>query len=260
MEMLVEWIGAHKEIFVAVLGALCVAIGYWFRLRTERRQNLREALHLLLEIWHRVGVLTARSPHDSIDVLATKISERFPGITMSPGEVAATKAHFVPILLSHLRALALEDVDTLQKDYLRAVSLIARSHPVYAYRLEASARIKHRLQFLDGYLADAYAPLEQQGGTSGVVLSTMRDRLAAYVHEDQLQDIEDGLRGLALRVSLLTWIEVRLLIRKRRQLLATTPDREVGEYVDSVIVPVLSDPSVAAAMREQSRVASETSP
>lgn len=241
-----EWIEKHPELAVAILGPLFLATGYLIRVRAERHQNLREALYLLLELWHRVSILTYRTPEEVVDTFVSRLRVRVPNAVMSEGEVAATKAYFSPVLGRLLRSHALADFEGLQAAYVKVIGLVARTHPVYAYELEASSKTQKRLTFLDEYLDAAYSPLEQQGGVAAALTARLRRHVVSHVERDSATELEHALRGLAFRVGVLTSFQVHLLIRKRHRRMKESTASEIDELIDSVLKPVMSDPTVAA--------------
>ena len=250
-----NWAMQHPELTIAILSPALLALGYFYRVRVEKRSNLREALYLLLEIWHRVSVLSARSPESMIETLAERMRALYPTANISETEMQATKAHFIPILRRLIRGHALSDMEGLQDAYTKVIHLVARSHPIYAYRLESAMTVKKRFAFLDQYLDEALQPLDVQGGQASVFAAKLRERIGDHAGKDATLDLEKSLRGLAWRVSFASLVEVHRLIKKRRNLLVTDSAAEIDKLLLVILSPMITDPATSAALSPQIDVA-----
>jgi len=256
----VDWAQQHHELVIAVLSPVLLAFGYFYRARMEKRSNLREALYLLLEIWHRMSALSVRSSEGMVDAIADRIRALFPTAVISDTEMLATKAHFIPIFTKAVRGHSLADVEGLQDAYGKVVRLVARSHPVYAYRLESASRIKRRLAFLDQYLLEAFQPFDQQQNPTAVFAAKLRDQLNSYAEQDVIGDLEKSLRGLALRVSVWSFLGTHLLIKRRRRTLETDSPDDIDRILLEVFSPMLSDPNTLSTFFPSQGSASRATP
>jgi hypothetical protein len=244
----VDFLELHSALVIAILGPIFLATGYFYRAGLEKRSNLREALYLLLEIWHRISMVATRSPEALLDTLADRIRVRFPGADFSEAQLRATKAHFSPILRKLVRGSALADVEGLQEAYAKVVRLVARSHPIYAYKLESASRVRRRLAFLDQYLTEAFASLDQEGGQAGAFAAKLRECLNSHAEQDATKELQKGLRGLAWRVGAMSWLDIQLLIRRRRRELAHTSSEEIDQLFDEILLPLLEDAEISAVL------------
>lgn len=249
------WLEQHHELAIAILSPLLLAVGYLYRGRVERRANLREALYLLLEIWHRLGLVSAVDFEEMAEKLISRMRALFPGESISEVEVLVAKAHFLPILRRLIRAHALSDVEGLQDAYQKVVLLVARSHPVYAYKLESASSVKKRLAFVDQYLVEAFGSLDAQGEDASAFIAKLRERVSSHSERDAMGELEGHLRGLAWRVSLTSLIGVHRLIRRRRLTLALDSSEEFDRWITGVVTPMLNDPSTAQLFSAQALAA-----
>lgn len=238
-----NWLETYPEVSAAVVGAACVAVGYIYRARTERRENLKDALYLLLEIWHRLSILTAQSPEKLFGSLAERFHVLYPDLPFSKDQLEASKAHFIPILQRTLIATALDDFNDLQTAFKTAVQLVARSNPVYAYRIESVSSTRKRLSHIAQYLEEAFGPLEAEGGEAVNVSKKVKQCINELVQGDATKDMEEDLRGLALRISVCTYIDVILVMKRRRKLLLKGPDVDRFDEVIKKIVSELQKPN-----------------
>lgn len=246
------WIEQHHELAIAILSPLLLVLGYFYRVRVEKRANLREALFLLLEIWHRMGLAAAIASEDLVAALVARIKSHIPNATISEAEIQAAKEHFLPIVNRLLREHALSDLDGLQDAYKKVVVLVARSHPVYAYKLESASSIKKRLSFLDQYLDEAFQPVGAQVDSQSAFIGKLREQVNRHAEENVVAEMEGRLRGLAWRVSLFSLLDVHLLIGKRRRSLALDSAKELDRWLLAVMKPLMADPNTASMFAPQS--------
>jgi len=235
-----NWIDQHKEIAAAVFAILTGVVGYFYRASKERRNNLRQALYLLLEIWHRMNVLSAKSPIEMIDMMVDRISHLFPKMIISDDELQAIKLHFPPILKKILRDQVLSDVDRLYGAFVDVVRLIAQSHPIYAYKLEIASTMKSRLGFLTQYFAEAFKPLHQEGGQSNAFASILTDGIMCHAERDLAKEMEVGLRGLSIRIGIVSFFEILWLIRRRHKEI----DYKLKDQIDVYLMKISQEPEI----------------
>jgi hypothetical protein len=125
--------------------------------------------------------------------------------------------------------------------YARVVGLVARSHPVFAFRLDSSST-KKRLAFPDQYLLEALRPLDHQGSPASEFAQSLRQQLSAHAERDAVAKLEESLLGLARRVSIFSLIEVHLLIRERHKRLKCPPIEEIDRLLTELVESSLKDP------------------
>ena len=183
----------------------------------------------------------ASSWFDAIEKLVERMRALFPSATISEEEMRTMKAHFIPILQRLVQEHALMDMDGLQDAYKKVVLLVARSHPVYAYKIESASGAKKHLAFLDSYFSEAFQPTGADGGDVGALVNNMRERIDFNAKKAEVKKIESLLKGLAWRVGFTSLCEVHQLIRKRRASLALATTDELDRWLLEVFIPMLSE-------------------
>jgi hypothetical protein len=238
-----EWIYAHPDLALGIIGPILLAIGYIYRGRAERYDNRREALYLLLGIWHRMTIVSKNSFDEIFDAVFDRLRAKFPQHPMSSEELKAIKSYFTPILTRELRAKALEDFDSLHEAYAKAVKLISKSDPVLAYRLDSASSTKKRLAYLESYMTEAFKPLDQRGMEAAAFADNLREGLSTHAEKNATAEIEKSLRGLALHVSTYTYFSIYLLILRRHKKLHAVDPVRIEQLLNEVLIPALGDPS-----------------
>lgn len=232
-----DLIAAHPRIFAAVVVPLCFAIGYFYRLRREKRENLREALYILLEIWHRVTALSKVAFDKEFKVLFGEMKKHFPNENISDEQVAALKEYISPILLSNLHGMILSDYGSFEGAYLDAVKKVSKDDPILAYKVSSASKTRKCLTFMDKYLDEALSPLEEKRSIG--FSSLLKKHVQSYVKKDLIVDLENNMKSLSRRISIFAYFEVYTVIRKRRRILDNSAQEEVGKLVKEVLVPAI---------------------
>ena len=227
-----DWIEANTEVATALFAALFASLGYFYRARQEKRENLKVALYWLLEIWHRVTILSWSSYDDFYDRLILRFRQRHPHLPFSDAEAAASKAHFIPILRNSLAAHAMANFDGFQNAYNEAVQSVARSNPVYAYKIRATS-LKDRIAYLDTYFGAAFESVPNESSMSPFVKG-MRGKVDDLSYADEVLDLEIIIRGLAWRISLSTYLETHRAIHARKAKLKKIEEARLDTAIDSL--------------------------
>lgn len=235
-----SWIEDNPELTVGIAALASAAIGYYFRAWRERQENLKEALYLLAEIWHR-STVAFNLPIDAMfDALLKRLREVAPEAEFTEEQVAATRAYFRPILERATRFHAMDGIDTLYGAYEKVVHLIARTDPIFAYDLDAASTIKRRLSFLDQYLQEAFQPLDSQGGAAQEFSNNLRAAIKEKAEGEATQELEGHLRRLSRILGPKTWLLMTIRIGRRKRVLAKGPDLEkIEKLISEVLVPVV---------------------
>ncbi len=108
-------ISAYPKLSMAILSPVLLCIGYFFRLRVEKKKNLKGALYILLEIWHRLSVFYRNDFSGVYDQVFSQIQKLFPNQEIPKEMLDSTKKQFSPMLNNLSRNVALVGL----KDYAR---------------------------------------------------------------------------------------------------------------------------------------------
>lgn len=230
----------NPEISIALIGLLAALVGYFYRARTEERQNLREALYLLLEIWHRMTIVAYQDFDRFFLLFRERLLVLHPDAQFTKEQFDAAKAHFIPILQRTATGHALKDFSGLQDAYKKVVQLTARSNPVYAFRVESVSGTSKLLALIDEYLKEAFAPFDDEGGVSAQVSEQLKSTVHFAVTENMTRDLQNDLLGLAARISVWTLLDVVLVIRSRRKKLKHGPSNDdMDRIIKTLLTPQL---------------------
>lgn len=235
-----SWFSLNPEILVAIVGLIGGALGYLLRKRLESRENLKQSLYLMLEIWHRVTILGWKSHDQLFDLVIDRIKEKHGKGAISQEEIEAAKSHFIPVLRTTMVSQALEGFDNLHEAHAHVVKLVAKSDPVLAYSLESGSNTRKKLAFIDQYLEEAFQELDQQGRESAAFSAKIKNHTQAQVQKTVQLQIESDLKKLASCVSLFTCFRVRRLISKRKKMLSGVPEDGIDDFLAPIMQGVES--------------------
>lgn len=179
------WLKNNPEIAAVIIALIGTAVGYIYRARSEKRENLCEALYLLLEIWYRFSLQSKVSLSNVFESLSEKLKEISPDIIISDQDIKASHAYFGPIIQNILKTNAQEDFDGVREAYARVIKLVSKSDPIFAYRLESASSIQKRLTSLDQYFKDALSPLTEKQFITDTFSQRLQTRLEDYSRCDE---------------------------------------------------------------------------
>lgn len=191
-----------------------------------------------------MSLSSASASEDLIERMISRIRVLFPQVAPPELEIEAAKEHFLPLINKLLREHAFSDFEGLQDAYKKVIALVARSHPVYAYKLESASSIRKRLAFLDQYFAQAFQPAAGQSSSTAPLVHKLREKVGRLAEKDVLKEMEGRLLGLSWRVSIPSLLSVLLLIRKRRRSL-NVDLAELDRWLLEVFGPMLADPTIS---------------
>lgn len=238
---MLEFISSYPKLFLGVFTPALLATGYFYRARKEKNDNLKKALYILLEIWHRMAVLYRKDFDSYFDAITAEIIKKVPEEEFTEEQRKASKEYFTPILMNTVQTAAFSDIEHYQDSFDEAVKLIAINDPFFAYDIGSGGKTKIFLKTLDSYLEDALQPLENEGGDGLVLSNTLKDQLSSHASLDALSDLEKDINRLSFRVGIITYIKSFSVIRKRKERLQGFTKKEVSELVDSVLFPVIEE-------------------
>lgn len=238
---MLELLSNYPKLFLGVFTPVLLAAGYFYRSRKEKNDNLKKALYILLEIWHRMAVLYRKDFDSYFDAITDEIIKRVPEEEFTEEQRKASKEHFTPILMNTVQTAAFEDIEHYQESFDEAVKLIAINDPFFAYDIGSGGKTKKFLKILDSYLEDALQPLEDEGGDSLVLSNTLKDHMSSYASLDVISELEKDIRRLSFKVGIIAYIKSFSVIRRRKSRLQGFTEKEVHELVETVLFPAVEE-------------------
>lgn len=230
-----NWFVANPGLSAALLGIVAAIFGYFYRARSERKDNLKEALYLLLEIWHRMTMLSYNSHDQLVDSLLARFRKLYPNVTISHEQIQASKNQLVPALQRILTEQALSDFGGFQDAYKRVVRLIARSKPVYAFRLESVSGTRQVLESIDRYMNEAAPTSELMSAPSAILSNQLKRSVQDTLSSAAVFNMEKDILGLAFRISVWTWLDAARTIRRRRKRLIGLLNEAFSHEIDQFL-------------------------
>lgn len=222
----------YQNLTVGVFGTLCVAIGYLYKAQRSKKENIKSALYLLLEIWHRMTIFAKIDFEQELESFISEICKKFPKFIMSDKEKTTIKKQFSPILINMLHQIAIEGYNSLEDAFKEAVSNISKDDPVLAYKINNSSNIKGTINHIDRYLQES---IKTFGGSQGQLENLFSKKIQEMVSIDLLKNLERDVILLSRRLSLVSEFKVRRLIRKRKKKIAQTDLSEMNKWINEII-------------------------
>jgi len=240
--VIVDFLTTNDKIIAVILGSLLLVIGYFYRSLKENKKNLKVALYLLLEIWFRLSIFYKKNFDGLFDQVFKQMREEFPGQDIPQEQVEAAKQYFGPLLTQVLIENMFSDLSSLENKYADAVSLIASSSPLFAYKVAAASRTKKFLSTVDTYLTCVNGVIEKEEGLNKETFKPLNAYVTECAQLDAVKDLEMFIKGLSFRVSFITYISCLFTIRKRRNKIINEGfDKKVmKDLIINGIAPILN--------------------
>lgn len=234
-----EFISSYPKLFLGVFTPLIMGLGYFYRARKDKSENLKKALYIILEIWHRMAILYRRNCDDYFDVLIAELMKKVPEEGVTEEDYKAMKEHFTPILMKHLHKAAFSDIEHYQDSFDEAVKLISINDPFFAYHIGSGGKTKKYLDSLDCYLEDALKPFENNGGDSLAFSNTLKGHMSEHASLGILSGLEDDIKRLSYRIGVMAFIQSFFVIRKRKSRLQAIETEEISDMVNNLVLPAM---------------------
>lgn len=233
-----EFFEKYPEITIAIITLIGVCIGYIYRARKEKKENLNISLYLLLEIWHRLSVIAKVNFDQEFDELINELAKQLPEAELNEDQKSEIKKYFTPILIEKSHKTALSDFSTYTEAFDSAVLKLSKDLPFFAYRINSTNRIRKLFSFLDEYLEHALIPLSEMGEKKAAHLA---NEMNLKVREDALSDLEKDIKILSFEIGILDYISAIIVIRRRRKKLVKVDKTEIQKLVKDILIPVLNE-------------------
>lgn len=236
--MIPTWPDFYTQFALALLTILSAAAGYGLRARSEKRKSLRQALYLLLELWHRQSA-SAANFSALLQGVIQRIEHRFPTAALADGQKQMLLSQVNDLLQQSVAKHMNTDYEMFSSEFAKIVRLVAFTDPVYAYRIEKISLGGQGLALTADYFARAS---ELNVGNAGAeILDSMSAKATSKIKLDLLRELESDLRGLALRIGVRTYFEVLLTIHRRKRKIERGPETLSDGWLDSIIAPLIKE-------------------
>ena len=225
----------YPKILIAIWGSLCLAIGYLFKRWRERKNNLKEALFILLEIWHRMVKITAMDLGKDFDAICSEISKRTQSRPISESEKDVVRKILSPYIYKLLQSSIQRDYQSFEGAYFEATKKVAQDAPLLAYQISSTRKTKSALEALDTYFDEVLRAIDES--SSDKFIDDYKLRFKTYLFELSASDIEKDIKALGLRIGILTYWGVSRTIRNRKKRLQTIDKKELEDIVEKILLP-----------------------
>ena len=238
---MLEIISNHPKLFLGVFTPVILCVGYFYRDRKGKKENLKAALYVILEIWHRMSVLYRKDFDVYFDTLADVLIKRVPEAAFTDEQRTSAKEYFTPILKEVAQSSAFSDVEHYQESFENAVRLVAADDPFFAYKIGSAGKTKDFLKAIDQYLESAFKPLEEEGGDGLIFSETLKQHLTSHASIDVLSELEGNIYQLSLRISFASYVKSLMVVKRRKKKLSTFSKREVEKLLEIVLFPAMAE-------------------
>ncbi len=204
-----------SELIAALAGALAGSAGgviaYWWRNRRERQQSLNLCLFTLMDIWHRIEVLSTAEVQPMLILLEQKAT----ALGVSEEDINRVLADLKPQLHdafeATLKGLVGIRFELIRDRYVDAVGLLAKEEPILAYALSGHEEFPERLTAIGVYF-ERFRPELESSNEADIAQRFVENKVTALLQEQ----IEKDLYEVAWQAGLVRWANVRLGVRRRK--------------------------------------------
>lgn len=204
---------SYKDFIIPVFSVLLLGIGYLLKELFQKNKNKKVALFILLEIWSR-EISTKPNIEEFYLNVFNLLANKY-GINLSKEVIDPLIQNFSKISQSSLNHVHENEIDKYTKQLDEAIKLIASEDPVFAYRINYSNFVQNQ----DNYM-QRYSELIQNQKVFKVddvlpdYMNNISNEVKDKAHDSVLETFEENIKSLSLKISIFTYIEVLLLIRK----------------------------------------------
>lgn len=237
---MIDLITAYPKLFLGIFTPLLLVLGYFYRVRIEKKKNKKLALYLLMEIWHRMSVFYRQDFDDIFEKFLNEIKKKLPGQQISDEEISTSKVQFLPIISDLINNSALSDLEDYQERYQQAVSLISEDDPIFAYKISSASNTKKFLAAIDAYINKSLAAFET-AEEDKILAGILKKNLTGNINLDAIQDLEKHIKHLAMKISIITYFKSISAIKKRKKNLQTIDDETVEEIMAKILMPSIHE-------------------
>lgn len=235
MELILE----NPKLLAAILGPICVVVGYLYRSRKEKKENLNKALYQLLELWHRMSALVKVDFDAEFETIHNELCRHAPESRLTTEQMEQVKRYFTPILLESIQNIALSDYSSFEEEFNAAVCMVSKDDPIFAYKIRSVSKTKKFIKSLDDYLTKAMAPLHECGNIPFV--DRLTNKLTHKAKEEAVRDLEGDIKSLSWRISIMSYLRVQWIIYRRHKVLVHLRKPELSQFVKNELVPLMDE-------------------
>lgn len=193
----------------------------------------------MLEIWHRLSVLTKVNFDLEFDELINELTRQIPEAELNEQQKTEVNKFFTPILIEKSHKTALSDFGTYTEAFDSAVFKLSKDLPFFAYRINSTSRIRKLFSFLDEYLEHALMPLSEMGEKQAA--HNLANEMHPKARNDALSDLEKDIKILSFEIGILEYIFALVVIRRRREILKKVDKSEIKNLVKEIVIPVINE-------------------
>lgn len=172
-----QYVMDNPALSAAIISMVSAVLGYFYRDRKLKKQNLRTALYVLLRIWHPLTALYANKFDDIFGALLDRLEERVPGLKFTEEQRASALDQFSPLIERIVHNGIIGGPNEYATQYGEAVKLISLSDPILAYQIGSAGGAKEFLQSIDEHLTAPLESIEAASDNEQLFLQITKDKV-----------------------------------------------------------------------------------
>lgn len=227
-----EW---SAVLFTAVglaIGWLFNQISAWWQERGQRQRIYRRMLFFLLRVeWlhERMDV------SEWVDHYIDRLRElKVGGDSISAEVETLLRNQITPKLASVAMRRTREELAEIEAGYIQAMEELSHIAPFLAYRLEGRTGIIKRLEAAQDVLGQLLDPLVSESSKEFGILQDAMSEMRPGLLEEDLEEVRELMRAIAIRIGPLTWLRTVRGYRPRGVLSQDEKDH-LNEFIDELI-------------------------
>lgn len=240
MNDLFELISQHPRISVAIITPTFLALGYLWRDRKEKRENLKAGLYILLEIWHKMSFVYKTDFSNGFDAVIKKVREKYPTENISNDKREEAIKHIELALEKVLKPQAISGIKVFMEPFHEAVKLIAKDDPFLAYHIGTSASVGECIALIDSYMNESLKPyIESNNEDDLKFYENLKKQSQSHFLSEMVKGLEQNISRLSYRISIYSFCRSFMVIANRKKSVKSLAKSDLDKMVDSILLPTI---------------------
>lgn len=222
-----------KSTITAIIAVSSVFLGWalneltrFLNNRKENRNLKRQVLFNLLEINHQ---LIRLDPKDIINVVVRVLKKHNLVEDDSIGEILHQ------LMGNVFKKDAISEIENLEDEYEAAVSKLALTNPILAFRLKGRTKISQIDNIFNQYYKNCIEMFPNDLDEVKQVEEVSDKMVIPDTIKDSIKNLKNDILKLALKINIRTWVRVRKLLRNSKKKALT----EIENFADVTIKKIL---------------------
>jgi hypothetical protein len=199
-------------------------LGQWISVRNEDKRKLKSILYHLLEVHH----LFLRSDFGIlVKIVKDKIRQLIPAKEFTPEVDAVLTNIFTAFANNLVTKDVLKNFQRLELGYEESIKNLSAVEPLIAYRLSGKTSIYTALEGLSSHVSGLAELLQSDKTKFDKEMKQVVDIMKPDLTKNIIQELENDMLDIALKINLFTWWELKGVLKKYRATITEDMTKEI---------------------------------